>query len=70
MKKNKHVLCRGVEIILLSAISQAGGEGVGIRGGDESRSWPIREQEGNPWGGTNVGTRKTRGNQSGLDACM
>lgn len=26
MKKNKHVLCREVEIILLSAISQAGGE--------------------------------------------
>lgn len=69
MKKNKHALCREVEIILLSAISQTGGgRGGEVRGGDESRSWPIREQEGNPWGGTNLGNRKTRGNQSGLDA--
>lgn len=70
MKKNKCVLCREVEIILLSAISQAGGGGGEVRGGDKGRSWPIREQEGNPWGGTNVGNRKARGSQSGLDTCM
>lgn len=70
MKKNKYVLCREVRIILLCAISQAGGSGGGVRAGDESRSWSIREREGSPWGETNVGNRKTRGNQSGLDACM
>lgn len=61
---------QGSEDHLVMCNKPGWGQWGGVRAGDESRSWSIREREGSPWGETNVGNRKTRGNQSGLDACM